>query len=226
MDIQTIKMIESKIGYVFCEKSLLVTAFTHSTYTEEHDSYPSYERLEYIGDSVISLLVAKFLFDKFPNSDQGVLSKIRSIIVNEKSLAEATENLGLEKFFLCADILGNITQRLKGDLFEAIVGAIYVDSNDLLSCKVFVISNLDNKLNAEYNHENITDYKSSLFEYAAKNSLFINFKTGKQKEESDGFFSEISIDGVCFGYGEGRTKKLAEQAAAKNAIKVGCFQLQ
>lgn len=214
MDKDEIYLIEKILGYTFIDKSLLSIAFTHSSYSNLHVGNESYERLEFIGDSVVGLIVANYLYYRYPNFDQGFLSKIRSIIITNKSFAEQIEILNLERFLLTADsIKDNISTKLKGDLFEALVGAIFIDSRDLSACSKFVLANLYDKLNAEYNFENITDFKSSLFEFAAKNNIKIEFIT--DQVDTTLFVAKVYIDGTYCAEGDGNSKKVAEQNAAK-----------
>jgi ribonuclease-3 len=213
-----VELIEKTIGYTFADKELLISALTHSSFTNEHIGYESYERLEYIGDSVVSLIVAKYLFHRFPYANQGFLSKIRSIIISEKSFAEVIARLGLEKYLRVSDTLTVISPRLKGDIFESIVGAIFIDSNDITKTAEFVLCNLKNKLNAEYNVDNITDYKSSLFEYAAKKGIKLSINTEKIQDHPPLFRSTIDLEGYNGSQGEGNSKKKAEQEAAKALI--------
>ncbi|NLT18044.1 MAG: Ribonuclease 3 [Firmicutes bacterium ADurb.Bin080] len=213
-----VEQIEKTIGYTFAKKELLHSALTHSSFTNEHIGYESYERLEYIGDSVISLIVANYLFNRFPYANQGFLSKIRSIIISEKCLSEVIEKLGLDKYLRISETLTSISPRLKGDIFESIAGAIFIDSNDINKAAEFILINLKNKLNAEYNVDNITDYKSALFEYAAKNGMKLSICTEKINDLPPKFKSTISLEGYNSSIGEGNSKKKAEQEAAKALI--------
>ena len=171
-----------------------------------------------IGDSVISLIVANYLFNRFPYANQGFLSKIRSIIISEKCLSEVIEKLGLDKYLRISETLTSISPRLKGDIFESIAGAIFIDSNDINKAAEFILINLKNKLNAEYNVDNITDYKSALFEYAAKNGMKLSICTEKINDLPPKFKSTISLEGYNSSIGEGNSKKKAEQEAAKALI--------
>lgn len=222
MDSDNIKIIEKILGYTFIDKSLLKVAFTHSSYSNLHPGNESYERLEFIGDSVVGLIVANSLYNRYPNFDQGYLSKIRSKIITNKSFSEEIEKLNLEQFLLTADsIKENISAKLKGDLFEALVGAIFIDSGDLAECTKFVIRNLSVKLNAIYNIENITDYKSALFEYAAKNNIKLEFIS--EQLDTSVFVARAFINGEYCAQGEGNSKKAAEQNAAQNVNNLHKF---
>lgn len=208
------KEIEDKIGYQFKDKELLIKAFTHRSYISSSESgSESYERLELIGDSFIELVVTEYLFKRFPSFDQGVLSKLRAQIVSRKSLTKIIEKLDVFRYLRIGDALqGEISPRLRCDLFEAIVGAVFLDSNDYHKTRDFVVTKMKEILEREYYHGNLTDYKSIIFELCAKNSWSISFETTVCM---GGFNSTLFVNGVKIGDGKGVSKKEAEQAAAR-----------
>ncbi|HQC54267.1 MAG TPA: ribonuclease III [Clostridia bacterium] len=209
--------IESKLNYVFQDKNLLITAFTHSSYANECiNERADYERLEFVGDSLIGAVVAEYLYIKYPNLNQGELSKIKAVLVSARLFAKIINKLDLVKYLQIGEALrGVVSDRLKGDLFEGIIGAIYIDSNSYNVTKKIVIDLLDEYINKEYNIEELTDYKSRIFEMCAKNSWEIKFITDKCIE---GFISQLFINGKALGLGTGQSKKQAEQKASKDAL--------
>lgn len=208
--------IQKKIGYVFADWEPLFTAFTHSSYANEH-GVPSYERLEFLGDSIVNFIVADFLFDKYRDKDEGFLTKTRAALVSTKTLGAAIGDLELVCYMKTSggaiqdEVLRSVS--VKADLFEAIVGAIFVDGGGLEGCKKFVISKLEKYIADEYTKQSY-DYKSMLFETCAQLGKKLEFCTSKSTEGA-GFVSEVIINGAVCCKGEGTSKKKAEQNAAE-----------
>ncbi len=209
--------IESKLNYVFSNKELLIEAFTHSSYANEcKNKFSDYERLEFVGDSFIGAIVSEYLYLNYPTINQGQLSKIKAFLVSAKLFAEIINNLDLVKYLQIGEALGgSVSDRLKGDLFEGIIGAVYIDCKSYNTTKNVVLELMKEYLDREYNMEDLSDYKSRIFEVCAKNGWEIKFITNKN---SVGFISKIIIDGKAFGEGEGRSKKAAEQKASREAL--------
>ena len=209
--------IESKLNYIFSNKELLIEAFTHSSYANEcKNKFSDYERLEFVGDSFIGAIVSEYLYLKYPTINQGQLSKIKAFLVSAKLFAEIINNLDLVKYLQIGEALGgSVSDRLKGDLFEGIIGAVYIDCKSYNTTKNVVLKLMKEYLDREYNTEDLSDYKSRIFEVCAKNGWEIKFITNKN---SVGFISKIIIDGKAFGEGDGRSKKAAEQKASREAL--------
>lgn len=218
-----IEQIEKIIGYTFIDKRNLVEAFTHSSYANENADL-SYERLEFLGDSILGFVVANYLFKQYPEEDEGFLTQTKAKIVSGKALSSVMSQMGLIHFVRTAqgsienEILnsGNVME----DLFEAIIGAIMVDSNDYKECEKFIFRHLGKSLNVNY-LENITlDYKSKLLEYIAKNKgMEIKFVvTPLADNVNSGFKAQIKINDQIYGLGEGVSKKKAEQQASKKTL--------
>ena len=221
-----IAIIEDKVGYVFEDKDVLLTAFTHASYANEH-GVPSYERLEFLGDSVLNLVVANYLCLKYPNANEGFLTKARAKVVSEKSLADVVKKIGLYKYIRSSS--GSISEEVrksdavKCDLFEAITGAILWDKKDLAAAEHYVLSMLETKLNEDFTLDSVTDYKSKLLEHCAHTGEDVKFDVQQINEKpNSGFVAKVYIDGQEMGCGEGVSKKKAEQSAAKVAYIILC----
>ncbi|MCL2630918.1 MAG: hypothetical protein FWD49_05305 [Firmicutes bacterium] len=145
---KTRKEIEEKIGYSFKNATLLETAFTHSSYANEK-KITSNERLEYLGDSIVNFIAGEYLYKRFQGKDEGFLSQNRALIVCGDTLCEAVEKADLVKYLVTAG--GAIVQdakksvKMRAGLFEAVVGAIYLDGG-MAVAKKFIISKLGDAL--------------------------------------------------------------------------------
>ena len=207
-------MKEIDIGYRFKDNKWLLQAFTHSSYGNEFNE-PSNETLEFLGDSVLGMLVSDWLFNNQKGTSEGVLSQSRSRINSNIVLSKVGEkffkHLRLGSSF--ADKEQSETMHAKADLVEAIVGAIWQDSKDLNECMKFLSTHLD----FEKLIETDCDYKTQLQHLAQKDG-------GKPPEyktvqDGDKFSSRVFIDGKMFGQGSGTKKQQAEMTAAKQALK-------
>jgi ribonuclease III len=201
-----LKEIQKIIGYNFKDEELLKLAFTHSSFSEENN-----ERLEFMGDTVLDLVVADILFDN-PKIKEGELTKKRAILVCEKNLSAIVKNFKLQNYIVFGkSFQGEISNAICGDLFEAIVGAIYLDSNkDLANVRTFV----KNFINLE--SLNQIDYKSSLQEIVQKKKDFsIEYRTRQLEENVPDFECELFINGTKQAVARGRTKKQAEINSAQ-----------
>ena len=223
MNSQDIISIEQIRGYEFTDKRLLVEALTHSSYANENADL-SYQRLEFLGDSILGFIVSSYLFSKYPNEDEGFLTKTKAKIVSGKTLSVAMEEMGLIRFVRTAQ--GSIedeilkSSNVKEDIFESIIGAIMVDSGNYLACEKYVYRHLGKQLCLDYSKKEISDYKSKLLEYAAKNiGMKVDFIVNPLGNNiNSGFEAKIEINGQLFGQGEGISKKKAEQQAAKRTL--------
>lgn len=208
---------EQIIGYTFINKSLLIRAFTHSSYANEHKNFPDYERLEFLGDAVLGFVMSVYLYNYFPNMNEGELTKKRAGIVGETTLSKVIESLGLHRFLLVG--AGNLNDKIsqsssvKCDLFEAITGAILLDCDmDITNAKKFVISKLANLIDMV-----IIDYKSKLLEELTKKNLKYSFDLTQQE---NGFKAVLIIEGKEICQGSGVTKKAAEKQACQNYFSI------
>lgn len=210
-----VETIESIIGYTFKNKELLVRAFTHSSYANEHRHEESYERLEFVGDAALNYVVGLYLYDIFPSFGEGKLSKVRAGTVDRQTIAEVIDDLGLLQYMRTGKGNSNLTQgssvKVKCDLFEAIVGATIIDNNeDLTEAKKIVFHFLSDKISL-----NNTDYKSKLLERCAQEGRKAVFTVLEEGTEADGFLIALFIDGQEVARARGHNKKEAERNASR-----------
>lgn len=207
--------IENIIGYTFKNKSLLETAFTHSSYSNEHVA-ESNEKLEFLGDSVLNFVVAELLY-LTSIEDEGAMTVSRASVVSREPLAAAVEKLGLMKYLrtgVGVQKTTNLSTKFQSNIFEAVLGAVYLDGG-MESAKHFVYSHLGKEI--AFGKAN--DYKSKLQEYkqAYFNDRELVYKTTETEDKK--FVSEVYIGDELLGRGDGNKKKLAERAAAEAALK-------
>ena len=201
--------LEKLINYKFSNIQLLKRALTHSSI----DNINSYERLEFLGDSIINNIVSYYLFNKFPSDSESDLSKKRVQLVNKKHISRISKNLNLYKYL---SIEKNITisNRIHCDIYESIIGAIYCDSNNTRIVKKIVKKTLIDQI---IKFEDIIDYKGEIINFYNKkiiNDLNINTDNLLNSKK---FISSINISSMYF-YGFGKNKLDAEQRASFLAI--------
>ncbi len=215
--------LENKLGYKFKNIQLLRHALTHSSYANErHLEYGSNERLEFLGDSVLGVITAEYFYKKF-DLPEGELTKLRASTVCEKSLFAFAKELDLGKYLL----LGKGEMRMHGaerpsilsDAFESVIAAIYLDGGKEAAEK-FVLRFIS-KANIE--KPNFRDYKTTLQEIIQKNrdehiSYVLVGESGPDHDKR--FEVEVHLDSNIIGRGIGKSKKLAEQEAAKTALEL------
>jgi len=215
---------EKKIGYTFKNKKFLKTALTHSSYFNEHrqSEIISNERLEFLGDSVLSLVTADYLYNRF-NSNEGELTKLKAIIVCEKTLSVFAKNLSFGDFLLMGKGEDNTECRQRpstlADAFEAVLGAIYCDSG-FEKAKQYLLPFIEK---ATDENDNLQDYKTALQEIIQKNKgerLSYRIVSDSGVEHLKTFVCEVLLNSNCVGTGEGKSKKAAEQQAAFEALKL------
>ncbi|HFI0063940.1 TPA: ribonuclease III [Streptococcus suis] len=210
----------------FSDLSLLETAFTHTSYANEHRllKISHNERLEFLGDAVLQLMISKYLYKKYPDRPEGEMSKMRSTFVREESLAGFSRACGFDKFLRLGKgeekSGGRNRDTILGDAFEAFLGALLLDKGEK-TVEEFLHKVMIPRLEVG-NFERVTDYKTTLQELLQVNGeIVISYQVvGESGPAHDKTFEvEVSADGRVIGRGAGRSKKLAEQAAAKNAVE-------
>lgn len=223
MQANDIRTIEKKIGYEFTDKALLERAFTHSS--ADPAATKNYQSLEFLGDSILDFIVAKRLMEINPDAHEGALSKNRAAIVSKEPLANEIDRLGLAKFLIVgkgenAELI-SAQSKLKSDIFESIIGAIYLDSGKIECAEKFVLSKLADLFNGNFKHAVSTDYKTELNEFASRHELAVSYSLVSQSgpPHNPEFVVSVQINGLESGKGEGKTKKEAEQNAAKVALE-------
>ena len=221
--------LEKNLGYKFKDAFLLVTAITHSSFANESKKeLKNNERLEFLGDSVLSVIVSEYIFKNYPNLKEGKLSKLRASLVCEKTLCRFSKKLDVGSFLLLShgerNCDGANRESILADAFEAIIAAIYLDGG-LNEARNFVLrfikKEIDNKSNFLLN-----DYKTILQEIVQKNKgETINYLLIEESGPAhDKFFKmEARINSNKVGIGFGKSKKEAEQMAAREVLRLmGC----
>lgn len=222
--------LEQRLGYEFKNKALLERALTHKSFANELKSPTEHnEKLEFLGDAVLDLVVGEFLFEKFPNDTEGGLSKKRASIVNEEVLSELALDMELNKLMHLGKgetLTGGAQKpRLIASSFEAIVGALYLDGGFEVT-KDFIrreFTTLTARVCGSEDFEK--DYKTRLQELVQK-SLKETPKYEVLAEEGPPHDREflvcVKVKEDVWAQGRGRSKKNAEQSAAKNALEIKC----
>lgn len=196
--------------------ALYQQALTHSSAAKQTKSN---ERLEFLGDAVLSTIIAEYLFGILPNKDEGVLTQARSRIVSRNQLNKLAVKLGIDKI-LITDIKGNISYALYGDAFEAIVGAMYLDVG-FLKTKKILLKIIKQHLEIEIIINEDTDYKSRLINYCQKNKIPLQFillgeNIGGVKNM---YRIGIELNNQVITEAENSSKRVAEQLAAQAALE-------
>ena len=221
-------LVENQIHYKFNNRELLKEALTHKSYCIELNvDQPNFERLEYLGDAVLNFIVAEDLFKQYPNDDEGLLSKKRASLVNQSTLNQIALNCKLAEQIILGPgekkQLSHLKPRVLASCFEAIIGAVYLDSDYLSAKKVvlFHFKQLDFKLDEVSGFE--TDYKTRLQEITQK------FKMGtpvyemlmtKGPSHQPSFLIALKLNEIEKARAEGSSKKKAEQQAAEFYINL------
>lgn len=221
-ELKLIKFIIDHFGHKPKNIALYQRALTHKSYSNSHDDVISNERLEFLGDAILDSIVADYLFLKFPLEDEGYLTKIKSKIVNRKTLSDIGRILDIGRFMQYNSARSINMATLEGNALEALIGAIYLDSN-FDKTKTAILSYLFNKhIDINKLLEIEIDFKSKLFIWAQKNKLSLDFEI--ISEENDGntwqYTSQVRINNLAYGIGIGTSKKIAEQEASKETLSL------
>ncbi|MDO4516607.1 MAG: ribonuclease III [Bacillota bacterium] len=219
------KTLEEKIGYTFRDRTLLENALTHSSYANEHrdKGMPSNERLEFLGDSILGLVVADHLYRNRPDLPEGDLTRIRAALVCEGSLVEVAKSLDLGSYLKLGrgEESGGGRKRpsIQADAVEAMLAAVYLDGGIGQARKLIhsLILNQEREKIA-----NGRDFKTALQELVQRESgqvLCYRLVGESGPDHAKQFSMEVLLNGAPIGAGVGRSKKEAEQAAAKAAVE-------
>lgn len=219
-----LKELESAIGYEFSSKQLLTHALTHSSYTNDRkmDKKMCNERMEFLGDAILEMISSEYLYKNYSEKDEGELTKLRASLVSEKPLASVASSIQLGNYLF----LGHGEERTGGrsrdsvtsDAVEALIGAIYLDGGIEPAKKFvhhFILNDIENK---QLFYDSKTVLQEMIQKYHKGTLKYVLVKEeGPDHDKSYGM--NAVVDDRIVGYGEGRTKKAAEQEAAYNAIK-------
>lgn len=225
------KNFKKSIGHILGEKpdnlGVYQLAFRHTSASREtaiQGFRESNERLEYLGDAVLGMIVAEFLFTKYPYKDEGFLTEIRSRIVNRETLNQISRKLGLDGLIEYDGNRKGMSARssMYGDALEAFVGAIYLDKGFRFTRK-FILKKLLTHYDLEDIILNNVNFKSLIIEWAQREGKEIRFEVVEEKgnRHHREFISQLVVEDEAFTIGNGFTKKKAEQSAAEKA----CVQL-
>lgn len=210
-----------KFGIETENEFLYDIAFTHSSYSTTHELDYNYERLEFLGDSVLSLIVSEYLYKKYPNFEEGELTKKRSNFVCQNALIYYAQKLGLKEYLKISVEESNLTKNevlsVTADIFESFLGAILIDQG-INFAKEFVKKWIFKYIDQE--RVFFEDYKSQMKEYGDAHELTIEYNILKEYgvPHDKTFIMACVINGKEMGVGRGKNKKEAEQSAAKGAM--------
>ena len=221
--------LEHKLNYYFNDRNLLKNALLHKSLGNERKEYKNQnnERLELLGDAVLDLIVAEYLYKNYKNASEGTIAKLKAMVVSEPILAKISRQIGVGKFLMLSrgEVMsgGRNRESILADSFEAILGAVYIDSN-LNEARVFALSHIKQYIDHIEENEDILDFKSILQEYVQK-----EFRTVPTyelvAERGPDHMKEFEIQVIVGNYKEkavAKNKKKAEQLSAKAlCIKLG-----
>ena len=219
-----LEKLEEIIGYKFNNINLLITALTHTSYAYEN-KVKSYERLEYLGDSILEFISSKYLYENYHNLSEGEMTKVRAYAVCEDSLFEIATKLGFSDFLYLgkSERTSNTDKKaIIADCVEAVIAAIYLDSNSIEITQNFILENIKDKIEYASHNVGLKDYKTVLQERLQENGeVLIQYEIIKEEgpDHNKKFTAEVKCDGISLATGSGRSKKHAEMDAAKKAIE-------
>ncbi|MFH1389178.1 MAG: ribonuclease III [Candidatus Margulisiibacteriota bacterium] len=219
-----LRELEKRVSVPFINQYLLNQAMTHSSYAHEKNLKDN-ERLEFLGDAVLKLVVTEYIYNKFPTHDEGELTKIRAAVISDETLAVIGQRLELgEALLLSQNEKKGGGQKRKSNLanaFEALIGAVYLDAG-IGRSRDLILENLRGEIEIVSKAGYIRDYKSTLQEFVQKNKWTLpQYRVIKESgpEHKRVFFVEVKVNGKSLGVGRGNNKKEAEQQAATVAVK-------
>ncbi len=220
-----INELENKINYNFKQQDILIEALTHSSYANEKKRSKYNERLEFLGDSVLGIIISDFLFKNYPELPEGDLTKTRAKIVCEPTLAECAKSIDIGQYLLLGrgeEVTGGRSRTsILADAFEAIIGAIYLDS-DLYSAYEFVKFIMKDIIVDAVKGKIFIDYKTKLQEIIqnqGNNTLIYEIVNEDGPDHNKTFHTQVKMNNDIIGFGTGKSKKESEQNAAKMALR-------
>lgn len=220
-DRQFARSIANVLGFTPRNLHIFKQAFSHkSALDPKLHTVTSNERLEYLGDAVLSTIVAEYLFQKYPNSDEGFLTKMRSKIVKRKTLNRIAEDMGIDVILQDHNDT-RLSESMKGNALEALVGAIYIEKGFDGTREIVVSKILRRFLNIQDLEEKDDNYKSQLLEYCQKHGNDIDYRVIERYkfENRDRFKIAVYVNGKEMATGEDFNKKSAEQNASYKALR-------
>ena len=216
--------LEQRIGYRFKNQALLTEALCHSSYANEKRTLNCNERLEFLGDSVLSIVVSDHIFEHYKHMPEGDLTKMRASLVCEKALFEFSKKIDLGSFIFLGkgeEMTGGRTRpSIVSDAFEAVIAAIYLDGGMEVVSK-YILSFLPENITPDFSV--FHDYKTALQEVIQKNpeeKIEYHLKGESGPDHNKQFTVQVLLNSNVIGEGTGRSKKTAEQLAAKEALSL------
>ena len=213
---------EEVISYRFKNKNILTTALTHKSIDKKEIKNLSNQRYEFLGDAVLELLVTRYLFDTYPQMEEGDLTKIRSSAVNQSALVEVAKEIDIGNFLLMSKSEeatgGREKKSILEDSVEALIAAIYLDGS-INKAEDFIKRYIYPKIKSLSKSPGLKDYKTRLQEiYAKKGKKILYIGSAEGPDHRKIFYSDVIVDDKIIGKGKGYSKKSAEQDAAQHAL--------
>lgn len=227
---QEFSVLEKKFGINFKDKNLLIQSFCHRSYLNEHQKFVVHhnERLEFLGDAVIELVVTEHIFKHFPNTEEGILTSWRAALVNSKMLSKKAEELHFGQYILLskgekkeATKKGKAYKEILANTFEAFIGALYLDSGYDV-CKKLLIKHLLSELKIIIKEKLFKDAKSRFQEIAQEKERITptyNVMAQSGPDHDKHFIVGVYLNNDLIAKGEGNSKQEAEEHAAQNALE-------
>ena len=222
---ENLDKLENAIGYDFKDHNLLHLALTHPSYNEHRTSLPQNQRLEFLGDSILSFVLSEELYKEFPGADEGKKTKKRASLVQGDTLTKMAKQLNLSDYIQMSKVVlanvGHLRRSTLEDSFEALLGAIYLDGG-LESARNTIMRLIGNTFGGLDSAQILINAKGRLQEWIQEKTEFKNIKYSITDESGPAhnrsFRAQVSIDGKNIGQGTGDSKKSAEAKAAEMAL--------
>jgi ribonuclease-3 len=221
-EIALIRFIIKRFGYQPKNISFFIQAITHKSLSNNSESESSNERLEFLGDSILDAVVAEYVYERFPNDDEGYLTKIKSKLVSRKTLSMIGEEMELREIIRYQRGRTINLNTLEGNAFEAIMGAIYLDNGYEAVKKCINKHVFKNYVDLNRVLEEEIDFKSKLFIWSQKNQFKLDFLVVSEENNGGNWSYTVltTVNGISYGRGTGTSKKMAEQAASKETLEL------
>ena len=211
------------LGVTFGRMHVLNEALTHSSYAAEHPGVKDYERLEFFGDAVLKFVISEYLLERFPEYDEGQLTEIRSVLISDKTLGELAKNINLGKYILLGKQV-QMRSSIMAQSLEAILGAVYTDLG-LIQSQMFIVRFFGN-LATNVDRDDVKDnFKAELQEYTQSKAqgipIYVVINVDGPPHEPV-YSVSVAVTNNVIASGSGKSKKAAEQQAAKAALEILC----
>lgn len=218
------RRLEEVLGYEFRNAWLLEAALTHRSFASDDPEAEDYERLEFLGDAVLQLAVTEHIYQEFSDMPEGDMAKLRAAVVNEEVLAEVAQRLGLGAHLRLGkgeEVTGGRHKNsILSDVVEALLGALYVDAGYEKAAEI-TLQHLGEEIERRAHSPGLDDFKTRLQEVLAKAGRHPDYRLSDEGPDHEKVFhAEVLVDGRLVGAGTGGSKKAAEQAAARKALRV------